>query len=688
MKKVKRKSLKKKKSFFRNRFGFTPVYLVALVLVSAVALAVMISKIDNSTSKHKLSFNPNNHQLVSDTDFKKFASAEEFKAYLKNLEDSSGYFGFGNIAQRAMPEATFDSAISANDLVFEKEAGFGGGGSPDRVSDTNVQVFGIDEPDIVKTNGQEIFFSESISRYWATTELREAFIDEDSVIQFDNKIQTKVINAWPPSDLAVSADIDLTGELLLAGDVLIVFSGQDIVAYDISNPEEPVEKWDIQLDDSTYLNTSRLYDGQIYLLTQTRINTYNPCPINPLILEGEAMIVPCLDIYYPISPGQINSTFTALSLDAQSGEITDKVSFVGDQNTSNVYMSEEALYVAYRKNIDMFDFMFDFITSEIKDLVPADMLVKLNKLSTYDISSNSKLTELSTIIEDWTRSLDKDAMLKMENEMSNRMETYHEKNKRYISTTGIVKIGIDDLDIEATGVVPGYLLNQFAMDEHKGYLRVATTIGESWGWGLSNRGNQANDVYILDSNLNIKGSILDLGLEERIYAARFIGDVGYLVTFRQVDPFYTLDLSNPKDPKMVGELKIPGYSSYLHPISKDRILGIGMEDRQVKISYFDVADPANPQEIAKYTLDEYGSEALHNHHAFLNDADNQVFFLPSYKGGYVFSYADDQIELVRALNVPNVKRALYLDNYLYILAEDYIAVLNEDDWEKVNDLDL
>ena len=85
-----------------------------------------------------------------------------------------------------------------------------------------------------------------------------------------------------------------------------------------------------------------------------------------------------------------------------------------------------------------------------------------------------------------------------------------------------------------------------------------------------------------------------MGKDERIYSARFIGDKGYLVTFKQVDPFYVLDLSNPKKPEIKGELKIPGYSSYLHPISDDLILGIGKEGSVVKVSLFDVSDPTNP----------------------------------------------------------------------------------------------
>ena len=285
-------------------------------------------------------------------------------------------------------------------------------------------------------------------------------------------------------------------------------------------------------------------------------------------------------------------------------------------------------------------------------------------------------------------SLDDDAMLKFENDMQNKAENYYEKNKRSLLSTGIAKININDLKISASGSVPGYLLNQFSMDEYQGNLRVATTIGDIWGWAPSGSDSQANDVYVLDQNLNTIGSVLNLGVGERIYSARFIGDLGYLVTFRQTDPFYVLNLADPKNPKMVGELKIPGYSSYLHPIKENKILGIGMENGNVKLSYFDVADASNPKEISKYSLSEYGSEALYNHHAFLQDEKHQVFFLPSYSGGYIFSYANDQIELVKAVSLPDAKRAVYINDYLYILANDYMAVLDENTWEKVNELDL
>jgi uncharacterized secreted protein with C-terminal beta-propeller domain len=161
-----------------------------------------------------------------------------------------------------------------------------------------------------------------------------------------------------------------------------------------------------------------------------------------------------------------------------------------------------------------------------------------------------------------------------------------------------------------------------------------------------------------------------------------------VVTFKQTDPFYVLDLSNPQKPEKKGELKIPGYSSYLHPLADNIILGLGKEGQQVKLSLFDVKNPASPQEISKYTLDEYWSEILNTHHAFLQDQKHQVFFLPGGKGGYVFSYKGNQLSLTKAVSSIQAKRALYINDYLYIISEDKITVLNETTWEKSKELDL
>jgi uncharacterized secreted protein with C-terminal beta-propeller domain len=185
-------------------------------------------------------------------------------------------------------------------------------------------------------------------------------------------------------------------------------------------------------------------------------------------------------------------------------------------------------------------------------------------------------------------------------------------------------------DYRASGQVPGDLLNQFAMSEHKGVLRAATTEGFS--------DDSQSHVTVLQTRsgrLEKIGQVSGLGRTERIYAVRFIGDRGYVVTFRQVDPLYTLDLSDPAKPRVRGELKILGYSAYLHPVGDHELLGIGQDaDAQgvregTQLSLFDVADPANPKLLHKVKLGELtSSEAEYDHHAFLWWEPLRLAFVP------------------------------------------------------------
>ncbi|MEX0795482.1 MAG: beta-propeller domain-containing protein, partial [Acidimicrobiia bacterium] len=195
-------------------------------------------------------------------------------------------------------------------------------------------------------------------------------------------------------------------------------------------------------------------------------------------------------------------------------------------------------------------------------------------------------------------------------------------------TTDIHKFDISDPSITtylATGTVEGYLLNQFAMDEHNGHLRVASTTSPSW-WG-SGFETESLVTVLADSGegrLSQVGSVDGLGKTEQIYSVRFLGDMAYVVTFRQTDPLYTLDLSNPSAPEVVGELKILGYSAYLHPVSDGLLLGIGQDATETgqvqgtQVSLFDVSDPANPTRLDQITLSEGSSSQVeYDHHAFL-----------------------------------------------------------------------
>ncbi len=214
------------------------------------------------------------------------------------------------------------------------------------------------------------------------------------------------------------------------------------------------------------------------------------------------------------------------------------------------------------------------------------------------------------------------------------LQTGEEGDRPEGPSTQIHKFDITDparTSYLASGSVEGYLLNQFAMDEHRGVLRVASTTAPGW-WGSS--ADSESRLTLLDQvgdELIEVGTLGGLGETERIYAVRFLGDVGYVVTFRQTDPLYAIDLSDPRHPELVCELKIPGYSAYLHPLSEGLVMGVGQDatdDGRVlgtQVSVFDVSDLTDPQRVDGYTLSEgTNSQVEYDHHAFLYWGDLAV----------------------------------------------------------------
>jgi len=614
------------------------------------------------------------------SDFKKFTSEEDFKQYLASSDEQSSYrgsFGVSSSAKEmsldiAVPGASLDSAVA-----------------PERVSETNVQVMGIDEPDIVKTNGTDIFVSGE-NRYYLKEPLIAPIVNgirapEDSS---NSKNLTNIIKAFPPKELKEVGGIEEGGNLLLSGDNLVVFSQNKILGFDVSNTTSPKKEWTISLEDNTQYSQARLYNGKIYLVTSRYVDRYNPCPIRPFTVGGEKLEISCMDIYHPSVVAPVNVTYNVSTINPKTGSMDLGVSFVGSYD-STVYMSKGGLYVAYPYSVGSADFLVEFFM-ENEDLFSSEVMARLKKLQGYEISDSAKLVEIGLIIEELMQTMSSDEQLRVENDFENRMDSYAKLHKRDLEKTDIVKIDLSNFDIKNIGTVPGRLLNQFSLDEYDNNLRVAVTVGGSnslsWRYGIDIE--DVNDVYILNQNMKTIGSIIDLGVDERIYSARFIGERGYLVTFKQTDPFFVLDLSNPTKPKVTGELKIPGFSSYLHPISENIILGVGKEGSKVKLSLFDVSDPTSPKEVSKNILDEYWSEVQNTHHAFLQDSKHGIFFMPGEKGGYIFSYKNNNLKMVKAVSGLRARRAVYLDDYFYIIGDNEIIVLDESDWSRVNSLDF
>jgi inhibitor of cysteine peptidase len=209
-------------------------------------------------------------------------------------------------------------------------------------------------------------------------------------------------------------------------------------------------------------------------------------------------------------------------------------------------------------------------------------------------------------------------------------------------TTKIFKVKVDGSTIEYTadGKVPGSIINQFSMSEHRGYFRIATQKGYA---SRSGEWTSDSNVYVLDEDLNLVGSVEGLAPGENMHSARFMGDRAYLVTFKKIDPLFTIDLSDPTNPKVLGKLKIPGYSDYLHPYDENTLIGIGKETVEaedpdwdfawyqgIKISLFDVSDVENPKELAKIEIGDRGSDtpALREHKSVLFSKDRNLLVIP------------------------------------------------------------
>lgn len=281
----------------------------------------------------------------------------------------------------------------------------------------------------------------------------------------------------------------------------------------------------------------------------------------------------------------------------------------------------------------------------------------------------------------------------------------------------------------AKGEVPGTLLNQFSMDENQEYLRIATTKGSTRGTGEN---LSQNNVYVLDENMSMVGKIENIAPGERIYAARFMGDRAYLVTFKDTDPLFVLDLKKPTQPRILGALKIPGYSDYLHPYDENHLIGFGKDTIELsnkdargnvvgsqayyqgmKLALFDVSDVHKPRELFKEVLGDRGtdSELLRNHKALLFDREKQLLAFPvtvmeiqgekvnrnfpaygqfAFQGAYIYQLnlqdgfklkgkithltAEDALKAGLYTSNPEseIKRILYIKDTLYTLSEGMI----------------
>ena len=531
------------------------------------------------------------------------------------------------------------------------------GGSSD-YSKTNVQIEGIDEGDIVKTDGSYIYILH----------------DNELIIMEAEGADTKTVyratiaeQVERTTDDAYYSSSEYPSELYISGNYLAVISSySDYIAYetyeeDMKLPYEDTSKVNLDIydvsdpsnprllhelgQDGTNL-TSRFVDDTLYLISNYHV--YDVTEGDPetfvpsLYRDGVSTLVAedCIGII----PNITSTAYTVISAyNLPTGTLTANQTVLGGGST--VYMNFDSLYVAN---------------------------------ATYTETESAPYTDSVYTVVDYT-----------------------EKNITNISRFDLAGGGVS---LTATGTVDGYLTDQFAMDESDGYLRIVTTAFENkWSvytdeakdWDFYDWENEesvtTNALYVLNSGMEIVGSITDLAPDETVYSVRFDGDIAYFVTFRTIDPLFAVDLSQPTTPTVLSSLKIAGFSEYLHVYGDGRLFGLGMDADEdsgrtngMKLTMFDTTDPANVTEKHTLLLDSDYSTALYNHKAILVSAENDLIAFPVDNGFDVYGYADESGFYLKAQITSDEwygnARGLYIGDFVYIIDASGVSVLNMNDF--------
>ncbi|MFA6269533.1 MAG: beta-propeller domain-containing protein [archaeon] len=674
----------------KGQVSFGVVAIIAILLVIVGAIIISVPKV-------------NEPPIFNAQNLEKFSSYSDLVAYFEKANTSTGYYRGGmNIGIAPMMNA-------AKGAVQETVSALDSGASATNYSTTNIQVAGVDEADIIKNDGKYIYAIAGGKLF-----IVDAYPAENTKI-----IATIDVNNLSPTEMFISSD---SKELLLFSSKGYNYGsgyygkramsssyypsyyggGTSVKLYNISDKEVPVLVKEVEFEGS-YL-TSRLVGDNAYFVINSSPRIYYAQPMQSNG-NDENSIIPVMKVNgveeQIASPTEIGimprvrpqSFVTIASINLKSQELVKETAVGSAQNlfasTSNIYLADQ---------------IWEYSTVDTNSIVPVEvgMLVK----SIYFPNWNA--TEKTVV------------------------------NKFHFADGKISFAG--------SGVVPGSILNQFSMDEYKDNFRIATTVESGYseiGVGSVPTNRSTNNVYILNSDMNLVGSLEGVAPDEKIYSVRFVGERGYMVTFKYVDPLFVLDLSDPTNPKILGKLKIPGYSDYMQPIDETHILGIGkdaneLEDAEkvhsqgavyytaikgIKIAIFDVSDVEHPVELSKYIIGDRGtdSEALTNHKAILFDKEKELLVFPitivdnktgspdyygmeqTFQGAVVMNVsltnglsergkithvsADEELKRGYYYNSDSIiRRSLFMDNVLYTFSDKMLKADNLSDLTSISEV--
>jgi uncharacterized secreted protein with C-terminal beta-propeller domain len=599
--------------------------LVVIVMVSMILGGILgfLWVLDPNNDPN----DPINENVVSYSSLNRFSSYNDMENFLAEQSALSQGNYFQNLSGSSQTYNLRDTNVLGQGSA-EVDASAHGGSSPD-FSSTNVQVQGVDEGDIVKTDGEYAYI---VSRNQTKVYIIDVYPAEDAhivcVLEFE----------WAVSELYLNSD-----KLVVLGTSCHYYSTRGyywydynsydpstyVEVYDIANRENPQISRSVELN-GTYVG-SRMIGDYLYLI----VNQY----ANQVKSEDDLPTEPS-NIYYADEYDYWYTLTSIVSVNVQNPFEDPNIQAILIGVSTHIYVSVNNIYLSYTKRMSWVEEMEHRVDEVFIPMVPLPTRTQIQYVQNTEPNRYERMKAVDAVIGDYKNGLSEVERVEYETEYQNRYSEYYKHISREMQKTMIHRIRIKDgwIQYEASGGVPGYVLNRFSMDEYEGFFRIATTSGQRWWWGSGENG-LANHVFVCDMDLSVVGAVRDIAPGESIYSARFMGERGYLVTFKKVDPFYVIGLSNPQKPEILGELKIPGYSNYLHPYDEDHVIGIGKDAydmgdfawyQGVKLSLFDVVDVKNPKEKSKYIIGDRGTEslALTDPHAFLFSKSKNLLVIP------------------------------------------------------------
>jgi uncharacterized secreted protein with C-terminal beta-propeller domain len=722
---------------YAGAFALAGVVVVALLMIAAIP-------------QGSLPQIPPGGSATGSDGLKSFTSYDEIYSFLKAGAGSQygGYGGRGMMMDGVMVKTSL--APSAAPSATGAENSGSQSASASDYSQTNVQVKGVDEPDFVKNDGKYIYV---VKNEYSSNYRYNPFGPTSAG-------KVKIIDAYPAAQMKQAGEISIEGtvsELFIYGDKLVVFGSiyvpfyypralsadvrclgctmppyysQNFAfmrVYDISDKSSPklLKRIEVKGD----YKDARMIEGKVYAVFSDYASYSYPVPIYRV--DGNDRQVAPSDIKYFDYPDSSYSynIFTGFDLNDLGKDESRKVVLMGA--SQNLFVSQDNMYVTFT-TYDYYDPKWKVYNEVFAPYFDATTKQKMADIDAMNISGwrkeRLKSEEALYFIQNKIYNpLDLSVDSNLREELTRKIaEKQAQINQRSISVenTEAHKFALDgSFTYKGQAAVPGHVLNQFSMDEYNGYFRIATTSGNTW----DRENPSSNNVYVIDAGMKVVGKLEGLAKGESIYSARFMGNRGYLVTFKKIDPLFVVDLSVPTDPRVLGQLKIPGYSDYLHPYDETHLIGLGKdaeaaegENRDfawyqgVKLSLFDVSDVAHPKEVAKYEIGDRGTDsyALQDHKAFLFSKEKNLLAIPVllakidplkypkgveastygdyvFQGEYVFDVSLEKGFVLRGTvshadsgefaksgyywySNSNVKRALYMDSTLYTVSDTYV----------------